>query len=189
MIILRSFQRPLPSIRLFCSIGRSIYLAACVALAACLALPLNSKAQWQLEDKSSKPESAKPAPSKPAPAKPNPTKPASTKKATTKTDPEKPTASETVSDTTPVQNTQSSDKPMAKPSQMHAVDQDHLRYIQVPRATVRCGPGSDYYPTANLAKGSSVEVYVQTDDGWSGIRPPEGSHNWVQADALYLMPG
>jgi uncharacterized protein YgiM (DUF1202 family) len=188
MITLRSFQRPLPSIRLFCSIGRSI------SLAACLALPVNSQAQWQLEDKPSKPAPSKPAQVKPAPAKPNPTKPASTKKASTKkasakTDPEKPTASETVSETTPVQNSPSADKPMAKPPQMHAVDQDHLRYIQVPRATVRCGPGSDYYPTATLAKGSSVEVYVQTDDGWSGIRPPEGSHNWVQADALYLMPG
>lgn len=194
MITLRSFQRPLPSIRLFCSIGRSISLAACLALTACLALPVNSQAQWQLEDKPSKPAPSKPAQVKPAPAKPNPTKPASTKtastkKASAKTDPEKPTASETVSETTPVQNSPSADKPMAKPPQMHAVDQDHLRYIQVPRATVRCGPGSDYYPTATLAKGSSVEVYVQTDDGWSGIRPPEGSHNWVQADALYLMPG
>lgn len=189
MITLRSFQRPLPSIRLFCSIGRSIALAACVALAACLALPVNSQAQWQLEDKPSKPAPSKPAQVKPAPAKPNPTKPASTQKASAKTDPEKPTASETAYETTLVQNSPSADKLMAKPSQMHAVDQDHLRYIQVPRATVRCGPGSDYYPTATLSKGSSVEVYVQTDDGWSGIRPPEGSHNWVQADALYLMPG
>jgi len=184
MITLRSFQRPLPSIRLYCSNVRSIYLAACVALAACLALPSNSQAQWQLEDKPSKP-----APAKPNPAKPASTKTASTKTASAKTDPEKPIASETASETKPVQKIPSADKPMAKPSQMHAVDQDHLRYIQVPRATVRCGPGSDYYPTATLAKGSSVEVYVQTDDGWSGIRPPEGSHNWVQADALYLMPG
>ncbi|MCE2751368.1 MAG: hypothetical protein LW720_05705 [Pirellula sp.] len=182
MIILRSFQRPLPSIRLFRSIGRSI------ALAACAALPLNSLAQWQLEDKPSKPSSAKPAS-----AKPNPTKPASTKTTSTKAEPAKPIPSTPKQETTPkskpFQNNQSVVEPAAKPSQMHAVDQDHLRFVQVPRATVRCGPGSDYYPTTTLTKGSSVEVYVQTDDGWSGIRPPEGSHNWVQADALYLMPG
>ena len=167
MIILRSFQRPLPSIRLFRSIGRSI------ALAACAALPLNSLAQWQLEDKPSKPIPSKPIPSKPIPSKPIPSTP----------------KQETTPKSKPFQNNQSVVEPAAKPSQMHAVDQDHLRFVQVPRATVRCGPGSDYYPTTTLTKGSSVEVYVQTDDGWSGIRPPEGSHNWVQADALYLMPG
>ena len=72
---------------------------------------------------------------------------------------------------------------------MKVVEKDNQRFVHVPRATVRCGPGSDYYPTDVLSKGTAVEVYVETDDGWSGIRPPAGSHNWVQADALYLMPG
>ncbi|MFM7927594.1 MAG: hypothetical protein ACKO9Q_07745, partial [Pirellula sp.] len=72
---------------------------------------------------------------------------------------------------------------------MKVVEKDNQRFVHVPKATVRCGPGSDYYPTDVLSKGTAVEVYIETDDGWSGIRPPSGSHNWVQADALYLMPG
>ena len=72
---------------------------------------------------------------------------------------------------------------------MRAVEGENQRFVHVPKATVRCGPGTDYYPTGLLSKGTSVEVYVETDDGWSGIRPPKGSHNWVQADALYLLPG
>ena len=83
------------------------------------------------------------------------------------------------------------DKPatLDKAVGMKAVETDNQRFVHVPKATVRCGPGSDYYPTDVLSKGTAVEVYIETDDGWSGIRPPSGSHNWVQADALYLMPG
>lgn len=72
---------------------------------------------------------------------------------------------------------------------MRVVEGDKQRYVHAPRATVRCGPGTNYYPTGLLDQGTAVEVYVQTEDGWSGIRPPEGSHNWVSAEFLYLMPG
>ena len=72
---------------------------------------------------------------------------------------------------------------------MRVVEGDKQRYVHAPRATVRCGPGTSYYPTGLLEQGTAVDVYVQTEDGWSGIRPPEGSHNWVSAEFLYLMPG
>ncbi|MCU0718853.1 MAG: hypothetical protein MUC83_04055, partial [Pirellula sp.] len=37
--------------------------------------------------------------------------------------------------------------------------------------------------------GSRVEVYLETTDGWSGIRPPADSYNWVSAKNTYLLPG
>lgn len=73
--------------------------------------------------------------------------------------------------------------------EMRVVDGDKQRYVHAPRATVRCGPASSYYATGLLEQGTAVEVYVETADGWSGIRPPEGSHNWVRAESVYLMPG
>ena len=73
--------------------------------------------------------------------------------------------------------------------EMRVVDGDKQRYVHAPRATVRCGPASSYYATGLLEQGTAVEVYVETADGWSGIRPPDGSHNWVPAESLYLMPG
>lgn len=73
--------------------------------------------------------------------------------------------------------------------EMRVVDGEKQRYVHAPRATVRCGPASSYYATGLLEQGTAVEVYVETADGWSGIRPPEGSHNWVPAESLYLMPG
>lgn len=63
------------------------------------------------------------------------------------------------------------------------------RFVHSPRATVRCGPGEQYYSTVVLNKGQSLEVYIETADGWSGVRPPEGSHNWIPADSVYLLPG
>jgi SH3-like domain-containing protein len=47
----------------------------------------------------------------------------------------------------------------------------------------RCGPGADYYRTDQLKPGHELEVYVETDDGWLGIRPPQGSFCWLPADA------
>jgi SH3-like domain-containing protein len=199
MIVMRFFQNLLPTL------APSQSSCRCIALAVCLALPPSTHAQWQLDDKPAKPAPAKPAPAKPAPAKPTLAKPTLAKPTLAKPTSAKPaqtppaSANPTESKSNPnsdltsanpsAQNIQTANNPMAKPTQMRAIEQDHLRFIHVPRATLRCGPGADYYPTATLSKGSTVEVYVETDDGWSGIRPPAGSHNWVQADALYLMPG
>jgi hypothetical protein len=63
------------------------------------------------------------------------------------------------------------------------------QFVHSPRATARCGPSDEYYATATLERGTPVEVYMESSDGWSGIRPPEGSHDWIPAESVYLLPG
>lgn len=57
------------------------------------------------------------------------------------------------------------------------------------QAKVWSGPSEDYYPTAILKRGSQIDVYHETEDGWLGIRPPTGSFSWVPAGDAYLLPG
>lgn len=64
-----------------------------------------------------------------------------------------------------------------------------VRYVLGTKAIVRSGPSERYYATAELTARSRVEVYLETTDGWSGIRPPENSHNWILAKHAYLLPG
>ncbi len=167
-----------------------------------------ANAQWKLDDAPAKTQSPQTPPPKSQPPKSPPPKTQAAKTQAPKTQPSKPAAPPAQVDATQVDATQVDatqvdviqNDVLSKPKQstqqrpnqgasMRVIKQDHQRFVQVPRATVRCGPGADYYPTGVLAKGTTVELYVETDDGWSGIRPPEGSHNWVQADAIYLMPG
>ena len=63
------------------------------------------------------------------------------------------------------------------------------RFVNFEKASVHCGPAREHYVTGNLVRGASVEVYHQTKDGWCGIRPPDGSHDWLSADQAYLLPG
>lgn len=84
------------------------------------------------------------------------------------------------------------DEPKAIPAANQSVkplSQVRSRFVHSPRATVRCGPSDEYYPTATLEQGAPVDVYVESSDGWSGIRPPEGSHDWIPAESVYLLPG
>ncbi|RMF43742.1 MAG: hypothetical protein D6753_04390 [Planctomycetota bacterium] len=62
-------------------------------------------------------------------------------------------------------------------------------YAASDQAILRCGPGPEFYGTMRLPEGQELEVYVQTDDGWLGVRPPEGSHCWIPARTAYLLPG
>ncbi len=64
-----------------------------------------------------------------------------------------------------------------------------VRIVQTSKAFARSGPNDKYYQTSTLPKGSSVEVYLETSDGWSGIRPPANSHNWIPSSVAYLLPG
>ncbi|MFZ4081259.1 MAG: hypothetical protein ACOYKN_08525 [Pirellula sp.] len=169
-----------------------------LAMTALLGHSPAANAQWKLDDAPPKTQS----PQTPPPKSQSP-KSQSPKTQAAKTQPSKPAAPPAQFETTQFETTQfdaTQGDVLSKPKQstqqrpnegasMRVIKQDHQRFVQVPRATVRCGPGADYYPTGVLAKGTTVELYVETDDGWSGIRPPEGSHNWVQADAIYLMPG
>ncbi len=63
------------------------------------------------------------------------------------------------------------------------------RFVQFDKASIHCGPAEEHYVTSVLQRGASVEVYHQTKDGWCGIRPPDGSHDWLAADQAYLLPG
>lgn len=68
-------------------------------------------------------------------------------------------------------------------------DKAKLRTVHVNKAVVRSGPSDKYYATSTLMKDAIVEVYMETSDGWSGIRPPAGSHNWIPSNIAYLLPG
>lgn len=71
----------------------------------------------------------------------------------------------------------------------HRYEQAKVRYTHAPKAIVRSGPSEESYGTAILPLGMRVEVYVETSNGWSGIRPPDGSHNWIPASSAFLLPG
>lgn len=67
--------------------------------------------------------------------------------------------------------------------------QAQVRYVHVPKGLVKSGPSDGSYVTSTLPSGTRVEVYLETSNGWSGIRPPEGSHNWIPAPSAFLLPG
>ena len=64
-----------------------------------------------------------------------------------------------------------------------------VRSVHTTQAIVRSGPAEKYYATSSLLRGTAVDVYMETSDGWSGIRPPAGSHDWIPANIAYLLPG
>ncbi|MDZ4852806.1 MAG: hypothetical protein SGI77_26260 [Pirellulaceae bacterium] len=63
------------------------------------------------------------------------------------------------------------------------------RFIKFEKVPIHCGPAIEHYVTGYLTRGEVVEIYHQTKDGWCGIRPPAGSHDWLAADQAYLLPG
>ena len=62
-------------------------------------------------------------------------------------------------------------------------------YVAVERARLFAGPSTDFYPTGGADRGAALEVYHRTNNGWLGIRPPQGSFSWVPASQAYLLPG
>ena len=67
--------------------------------------------------------------------------------------------------------------------------QPYMVYVDQEGVTARCGPGGEYYRTDPLRHGQALEVYVEAEDGWLGVRPPEGSFCWLPSDAVKLSPG
>ena len=65
----------------------------------------------------------------------------------------------------------------------------YLVYVAQEAAHARCGPSGDHYRTDPLRHGQRLEVYVETSDGWLGVRPPDDSFSWVPADAVEMLPG
>ncbi len=75
------------------------------------------------------------------------------------------------------------------PAQDTAQDAEPYQvYVDQENVTARCGPGGDFYRTDPLRHGQALEVYVETADGWLGIRPPAGSFSWLPADVVKLSP-
>lgn len=81
------------------------------------------------------------------------------------------------------------DEPRKQAASLKAYTEPKTSFVHATKAIVRCGPGSHFYQTSVLEQGAAVDVYVETPDGWSGIRPPDGSHNWIPSNSAYLLPG
>lgn len=60
----------------------------------------------------------------------------------------------------------------------------YILYVARDGEFARCGPSQDYYRTDPLRAGTEVEVYLETDDGWLGIRPPADSFCWLQSEQV-----
>ncbi len=63
----------------------------------------------------------------------------------------------------------------------------YVVFVAQDEAYARCGPSDDHYRTDPLRYGQELEVYVETADGWLGVRPPDDSFCWVPADAVELI--
>ncbi|TWU35281.1 hypothetical protein Q31b_53770 [Novipirellula aureliae] len=59
-------------------------------------------------------------------------------------------------------------------------------FVAQEEAYTRCGPSNEFYRTDPLRYGQELEVYVETVDGWLGVRPPENSFCWIPADDVEL---
>ena len=71
----------------------------------------------------------------------------------------------------------------------HGARSPDTRFVKLEKASIHCGPAQQHYATSSIARGDAVEVYHETKDGWCGIRPPKGSHDWLAAEDAYLLPG
>ncbi len=62
-------------------------------------------------------------------------------------------------------------------------------FVAQEKTFARCGPSDEYYRTDALRHGQQLQVYLETDDGWLGVRPPESSFCWVPASAVEIEKG
>lgn len=53
--------------------------------------------------------------------------------------------------------------------------------VTAPSSLLRSGPADDFYPTARVAAGTSLEVWAIDESGYCAVRPPAGSFSWVRA--------
>ncbi|MCC9641524.1 hypothetical protein LOC71_04510 [Rhodopirellula sp. JC740] len=67
-----------------------------------------------------------------------------------------------------------------------AVSQPYLVFVSDEAVHLRCGPSGEYYKTDPVRHGQELEVYVETADGWLGVRPVDQSFCWIAADAVKL---
>ncbi len=63
-----------------------------------------------------------------------------------------------------------------------------IRYVTTSEAQLYAGPGEEFYPTAIVKAGQTVEVQQETEE-WLAITPPPGSFSWLPAAGGLLLPG
>lgn len=59
-------------------------------------------------------------------------------------------------------------------------------FVKQNEGFARCGPSEKLYRTDSLRLGQQLEVYLETKDGWLGIRPVKSSFCWLPADQVEL---
>ena len=64
-----------------------------------------------------------------------------------------------------------------------ATGQQFPRRVQVvtSHTYLRAGPGDDFYPTARLIHGESLELWSVSESGYGAVRPLTGSFSWLRA--------
>jgi hypothetical protein len=65
-------------------------------------------------------------------------------------------------------------------------DEPFTVFVAHEKAFARSGPSGEYYRTDALRHGQQLEVYLETDDGWLGVRPPSSSFCWIPASTVEL---
>ena len=66
--------------------------------------------------------------------------------------------------------------------------QSYTAAIVADGATVRSGPGGEFYSTLQLRTGDKVEIFYEQGE-WYAIRPPIGSFSWVSAKFVNVGTG
>ena len=61
-----------------------------------------------------------------------------------------------------------------------------IRFVAIDSAEIRAGPGTNFYPTNRLTRGTRLECYHATEDDWVAIRPPNSSFSVVAQHDLEL---
>ena len=62
----------------------------------------------------------------------------------------------------------------------------YIVFVAEKDSCARCGPGENHYRTDPLRQGQELEVYVETEDGWLGVRPPTNAFCWMPAEAVEM---
>ena len=59
--------------------------------------------------------------------------------------------------------------------------------VEIDEEYVRSGPGTTFYPTDKLRKGTKVTVHRHDPGGWCMITPPPGSFSWIKAEYVHVQ--
>ncbi|MEO1527908.1 MAG: hypothetical protein AAFX06_20950 [Planctomycetota bacterium] len=71
-----------------------------------------------------------------------------------------------------------------QPAESFEAEEPYVVFVASSDAHTWCGPGKQYYRTEELRRGQELNVYVETEEGWLGVQPPEESFCWLPASAV-----